>query len=370
MAARAFLLSLPLILLLAIEAAYRFGAWEAAAAPGSHSGQAIAMKRLWIGHEHPIDVVTLGSSRAVYGLDHAMLAGEARRHGRVHATFALAGSHWMSVRGISRWLETHRPEVKRRVIALSIADFQFAGNGPYELAIVEPLRGWTDARWISRHVPFDLHDVATYGVYSSLMEYRGDMAQAIRNPRQRWHQLRADREFPAIKILEGAGDDRDLCAVDVSTLGRCVATALAPGAQSLREQCSAVRASRPVDRRLLVAGPGGGPHPAILDGRNMIVSELRETRWRGHTMVVLLPIHHTWLQEVVTEDLHQWVLSMLRPLVDEGTITLLDYTGHFDHDARSDCGAFFDLYHQNTASAKELTHTLIGQSASWLYDDP
>jgi hypothetical protein len=370
MTRRAFLLSLPLLILLAIEAAFRFGAWEWAATPESHSGQAIAMKRSWRGHEGAIDVVTLGSSRAVFGLDHAMLAEEARRHGRVHATFALGGSHWMSVQGISRWLERHRPEVKRRVIALSVADFQFPGNGSYELAIVEPLRGWTDARWISRHVAFDPHDVATYGVYSSLMQYRGDLAQAIRNPRQRWRQLRAERESPAVKLFEGPRDVRNVCAADTSTLERCMATALAPAAQSLHDQCSAARAARPADRRLLVAGPGGAPHPAILEGREMIVSELREARWRGHTLVVLMPTHHTWLREVMTEDLQEWVLSMLRPLVDEGSIALLDYTGRFDHDGRSDCGAFFDIYHQNSASAKELTHTLIDQSASWLYGDP
>lgn len=364
---RALFLLLPLLIVAALEAAYRAGAWEIAAAPKSHAGETIRMKALWAAYPEPIDVVTLGSSRAVYGLDHAALAAEAQRRGVRHASFALAGSHWMSVRGISRWIEAHRPEVRKRWIALSIADFQFAGNGAYELGIVEPLRSWSDAAWIGEHVRFDSHDVATYGVYSSLMQYRGDMADAITHPTSRLRDLAASRRSPSTRLFDGPHDDTNACAVDTSTLERCMAAPETEATRMVRGQCRSAHASRLGERNLLAAGPGGSAHPDLVAARDMIVRELRRPRWRGNTVVILLPTHALWERELTVQGLHGWVEAMLRPLAEEGSIELLDYTQRFDRDGRSDCTAYLDLYHQNHASAALLTRELLDAAGDRLY---
>lgn len=362
---RAFLLSLPLFLLLALEAAWRLGAWETLAAPQSHSGQAISMKRQWRAQPGAIDVATLGSSRAVYGLDHAMLAEAARQRGQVHATFAMAGSHWMSIRGVSRWIEAHRPEVKRRVIALSVVDFQFAGNGAYELGIVEPLRRWNDWDWISQHVAFDSHDVATYGLYSSLLEYRGDMAEFFRDPRRRVRDVRSASKAPPTMMFAAPQDVRTMCDVGTNTLAACVASPAPETARHVHDQCRSLSAANP--NRQALTMDKGRPPASMLAGRDVIVSELRLPRWRGNTLVVLMPTTKIWADEMAPAGMREWVQGMLKPLVEEGSIELLDYTDYFNPGGTSDCKAFMDLYHQNSASAGALTRDILEKSGQRLY---
>ena len=352
------LLLLPLLLVLGVEVAYRLGAWERLAAPESHSGQAIAMKRQWLALEGKVDGVTLGSSRAVHGFDHAMLAKAARDRGQVHASFALAGSHWMTVRAVSRWLEENRPEVKRRIIGLSIVDYQWTGNGAYELGLVEPLRRWDDWRWMSDYVPFDSHDVATYGLYSSLLQYRSDMAAFLRHPQERVRDTRAARKEPRVFLSGMPEERRETCAVDTTSLAACAAAPLASGAtRFVQEQCRSLSATYPAGRPQAI--DVAHPHEGLRVARDHIAEELRRPRWRGNTVVVLMPTHSIWLKELSAEGLHEWVLASLRPLVEEGSIELLDYTDWLNPGGASDCHAFFDLYHQNTSSAQALTREIL-----------
>lgn len=350
---RVLLLLLPLVLLLGVEVAFRSGAWERMAAPESHSGQAIAMKRQWLAIEGPVDAVTLGSSRAVYGIDHAMLAKAAKDRGQSHASFALAGSHWMTVRAASRWLEANRPEVKRRIIALSIVDFQWTGNGAYELGLVEPLRRWDDWQWIAEYVPFDSHDVATYGVYSSLLEYRSDMADFLRHPQQRVRDVRAALREPRVSPFRAGEERRETCAVDMSSLAACVASPKG----MVQEQCRVMADRFPAGRPPAI--DPAHPHEGLRVARDHVVEELRRPRWRGNTVVVLMPTHSIWLKDLSAEGLRAWVLASLKPLVEEGSIELVDATDRFNPGGSSDCHAFFDLYHQNTSSAQVLTSEIL-----------
>jgi hypothetical protein len=357
---------MPLILVLLVEVAFRLGAWEGVAAPDSHAGQAIAMKRQWLALEEKVDVVTLGSSRAVHGLDPAMLVQAAKDRGQVHASFALAGSHWMTVRAVSRWLEANRPEVKRRIIALSIVDYQWTGNGSYELGLVEPLRRWDDWTWIRDYVPFDSHDVATYGAYSSLLAYRSDMADFLRHPRGRIRDVRAARKEPRVFLFSRPEERRETCAVDTTSLAACVAGPPAAGpVRFVQEQCRSLSGTRPDGRPQALDRVH--PHEGLRVARDHIVEELRRPRWRGNTVVVLMPTHSIWLKDLSAEGLHEWVLEVLRPLAEDGSIELLDYTDWLNPGGSSDCHAFFDLYHQNTASAQALTREMLERSGKAIY---
>ena len=95
---------LPLLAVLALEGVFRTDFWERFAAPGSHAGTSIRLKQAVAAEPRPIDFVTLGSSRAEYGLDHARIAALGARHGKVHANLSMPGSHWMSVMTVIQWL--------------------------------------------------------------------------------------------------------------------------------------------------------------------------------------------------------------------------------------------------------------------------
>ena len=90
---RSVRLLLPILLLAACEAAFRSGCWEPFAAPNSHAGTSVRVKRALAEFSGPIDFVTLGSSRAVYGLDHQLIAERAASHGYTHANLSMAGAH-------------------------------------------------------------------------------------------------------------------------------------------------------------------------------------------------------------------------------------------------------------------------------------
>ena len=120
---------LPLLLLLGVEMAFRFGVWEPLAARDSHSGTSIRAKQGLLAHTGQIDFITLGSSRAEYGLDHQLIHEHARERGIAHLNVSQPGSHWLSITTISAWVRKHHPELKGGVIGLSYLDFQYPFNG-------------------------------------------------------------------------------------------------------------------------------------------------------------------------------------------------------------------------------------------------
>lgn len=366
MVRRILLLATPLAVLAVFEALFALGAWEPVAAPMSHSGTTIAMKREWEAHSAPVDVVTLGSSRAVYGLDHRRLADAAHADGLAHASFAMAGSHWMTVRSVSRWLERRRPEVSRRLIALSVLDFQFAGNGPYELAIVEPVRSRADAAWLTDHVAFSRADVATYGIYSSLFQYREDVQSLARGAGFRVRELSWSRSSRPPMLFDGPRETDDICATDTSRLAACARPTRdgAPVAERrVAEQCRGLLpAARPVQ-------PAASAAPLAMDGsaRAVILAELGQARWRGRTTVLLLPTHGVWLREIAPAGLRERVLAELAPLVAAGTIELLDYTDFLGAGPARECDGYWDLYHQNARSATALTEAVVADLRRGLY---
>src|SRR5215216_3985936 len=107
----------PLLLLLLVEGLFQAGAWEYLARPDSHPGQSVQLKRALADPAYAhIDFITLGSSRPVYGIDHEALADLAKKYAAVHADLSMPGSHWMTIRILTRWLSRQHPEIHGGVI--------------------------------------------------------------------------------------------------------------------------------------------------------------------------------------------------------------------------------------------------------------
>jgi len=366
------LLLAPLLLLLGVEALFRAGAWEPFARPDSHAGTSILRKRALASpaYRH-IDYVTLGSSRPEYGLDHEALAALAQRHDRVYANLSMPGSHWMTLDVLGDWLAREHAEIRGGIIALSIQDFLFAGNGAYELGIVYPFHRLVDVPGMARHVPFDRADLATWGLYSALFEYREDVRDALLHPRERRDSLAWWHARPAEELLRrNTHRDEDMCAFGLDALDACdkVESASGDRAAGLVRQCQELR-SGAKGRFDLTAMTRQQPLPEFLQRtRDLVRARLRSLRWSTPPIVVLMPTPRVWQDAVSPSGLHDWALEVLRPLAEDGSIHLIDATTALDTDGRTDCRLFFDFYHQNDAGRARLMETLLPQIAALLYD--
>ena len=369
-----FLLLAPIALVLLLEAAFEMGVWEPLALPASHAGTSVRLKRALTdpAFRH-IDYVTLGSSRPEYGIDHALLAGTAKQYGRVHADLTMPGSHWMTVGILSRWLQREHPEIQGGIIALSIQDLMYPGNGDYELGIVSPFRSVTDIPWIAEHVPFQRGDISTYGTYSALFGWREDIQDFVRHPLARMKSIawyKANRP-PADSLFGNPESKGDMCAFGVEALSACDKIDTSTDAQhdGLERQCQELRgyAAGRHDFRPLMQQK---PLPEFMQRtRDLVQAQLRAMRWPEPPLIVLMPMPRVWENDLLGAGLDAWALSILQPLADEGRIHLIDATRFFDADGPGECHMFFDFYHQNAAGRDRFTHWLLPQVVHFLYQD-
>ena len=72
-----------------------------------------------------------------------------------------------------------------------------------------------------------------------------------------------------------------------------------------------------------------------------------------------MPVPKVWRDQLLPKGAEDWVLSVLQPLADEGTIELHNFTRFFDSPDGAECGAFWDLYHQNAVGQQKLTAKLL-----------
>ncbi len=349
---------LPLLILLLMEGLFRSDFWERFAAPDSHAGTSIQIKQAIADEQRAIDFVTLGSSRAVYGLDHARIAADAARHGKVHANISMPGAHWLSVMAQIDWLRTQRPQLEGGIIALSIADMLHVGNGNYELAIVRPFQSvLSDHGGATER--FDWHDPASYGSMSALYQYRGDIRSALFNPWQRARQLRASARSGPQRLFDGPRQQADVCTMPWATVAVCAAHK--PGnadEATVVAQCASMAesAGKAGDWSALAGAEILAPiHQQTLDQRQ---AELRSIDWKRPPLVILLPITHHWSHELLPGGARAWAHRILDPLVADGSIQLLDYSDFFDVDGVTRCDVFWDIYHQNEKGMRELTDAL------------
>ena len=365
-------LSAPIALLLLLEALFAGGLWEPLAQPASHAGTSVRLKRALEDSALPrLDYVTLGSSRPEYGLDHALLAASAQAVGRVHGDLSMPGSHWTTIGIVSRWLQRHRPEVRGGIIALSVQDLQFANNGSYELGILQPFRRIDDTPWIAARIPVKRGDLESYAVWSALFGWRDDIREFVRSPGSRLARIEwyAAQRPPRRALFDGPTSTQSMCAFGLESLDACNRVDISgdPRRESLGRQCRELRslASHRLD---FDAGVADGSLPLVLlQSRDLVRAQLREVKWRVRPVVVLMPMPQVWQRDVLGPGQHQWALSVLQPLVDEGSIQLVDGTDFFSHDADGGCSAFFDFYHQNAIGRDRFTRWLLPQLKQKLY---
>ena len=363
----------PLLLLAGCEGLFRLGIWEAMVKPESHAGTSVRVKRaLDDASMRKLDFVTLGSSRPVYGIDHEALARMAEERGAVHANLSMPGSHWMTVDVLTDWLAQHRPALRGGVIATDLTTFMYPGNGAYELAIVAPFRGMADTATVTAHVPFRLDDLATWGGYSALYQYREDIQDYVRSPLERrkslswWH----DNLSVTDVLQHNAAETREMCEFGVDTVAACdrVDAASGAAADGLRHQCRELRAAlagRPDYAALMRQNP---LPPHLQQVRDNVRTRLRALNWQRAPVVVLMPLTGAW-KEASPLGLHEWALSVLQPLVDEGRIRLIDATDALAATPEAGCHDYFDFYHQNDSGRAALMQTLLPQLRTALYDD-
>lgn len=363
---------LPLLLVILIDLAFQLGAWEYIASPNSHAGMSITKKRALLDPAMThIDFVTLGSSRPVYGIDHALLASTAAAHGKVHANVSVAGMHWMSLGIITDWLASHHPEIQDGVIALSVQDFMGPGNGAYEIGIAFPFRRFDEIPWMSEHVAFDRQELGTYALYSGLFEYREDIRDLLQHPLQRKDSLIYFHALSATQVLQTNADETsNICRLQLHHIADCARAASmdTEAAEKLKGQCAilpkadAVRA----DWRPIISG-AQAPSAYLQKAHDLIQAQLRRIAWKTPPIIVLMPMHSIWLDDALPQATHEWALSVLKPLQDEGKIRVLDYTDLFNGPDGTDCTAFFDIYHNNVSGRERLMQHLLPELAQSMY---
>ena len=356
------------ILLLA-EILFRAGLWEPVAKPESFAGTGITLKRELQALARSVDFVSLGSSRAQSGVDHALFAAEAAKIGATHVNLTMRGTHWMTFGVMVDWLQREHPEVKSGLLVTSVPEFLSVGNGTYELGIVYPFARFDEIPWLATHVPFDRSDPATYGAYSALFQYRADIRELLAHPRNRWNDLHSERLRASKGLFDFEADPHNLCAVPTKTVAACAAfQASNDGDRWIANQCKGFGtppATR-LDLRQSLAGEVPLP-PELARAKELRSRQVRAIKWERRPIVVLLPVHRMLEDQFFPLGSHEWALAILKPLAEEGVIDLLDYTTLFDGTDDSDCRAFSDIYHQSTFGRAALMEKLLPEVQRRLY---
>jgi hypothetical protein len=353
---------IPLLLVACFDLLFQFGAWEPLASPESHAGMSISKKRALADPAFAhIDFVTLGSSRPVYGIDHEQFAAAAADRGYTYANLSVPGTHWMSLGVFIDWLTRHHPEIRGGVIALSVQDFLAPGNGTYELGITYPFRTLGEAGAMAQHVPFNWHDPATYGLYSGLFAYHEDVLDAVMHPQHRKELLHYFHALTPQNVLSGNADEKgNTCAAPVETLSDCAAIAAAGNAANtpIPAQCKQLQGAAKGRYDLQPYLDGQPLALPLRQARDLIRAQLHAVAWPAPPVVILMPMPSVWQTDVMPSGAHEWALSVLAPLVADGTIRLLDYTDIFKQ-RDTECAAFFDLYHTNVTGRARLMQQLL-----------
>lgn len=362
-------LTLPLLILLALELAFRAGAWERMTPQNSHAGKAARVTRglqTWPGN---IDFVTIGDSRAKYGFDHQLIADTATRHGQTHASLAIPGAHFLVETLILKWLGSEHPELQGGVFATSIPALLSTHNGDYELATAQPFSKTFKREEILLN-RFESEKVATWGAVSSLYQYREDIQDFLKYPVSRLQSMLTEEFSSESQLFDSSTIAADVCEMDISSLASCISYS-GDDTHYLRvvDQCkrylSRVKTARYRDR--YVRDPLSPTQQTIFEARQ---AQFESIRWPIPPVVVLMPVSLLWFQEMAPEGAEEWAHSILDPLVEEGKIHLLDYSHFFDTESGSRCETYSDPMHQSRLGVEELTADLLPKLQQWLYSSP
>ncbi|MBC7625172.1 MAG: hypothetical protein H7232_17535 [Aeromicrobium sp.] len=377
-------LTIIVMMLVACEFAFRYGVWDKLAKPGSYAGTVVMIKNAVesLGPDK-VDFLTIGDSIVGSGLNHQEVATTAQKYGLTHVHVGTGGMHWMSTDFMIRWVKQQSPRLQNAVIATNVNNFRFAGNGEYELAISAPIaRPWNSERMLNS-VEFKKENIRTYGVYSALFQYRDDIRDLVESPVKRVRDIRWTRRYaPNEKIIfDPIAVSRNICRVPLASIQACADTK-SPNPEDINvvTQCrnDAPRAAKQAEQKLdyrTWVDPTSWPHLNRL--KPLRQQQLRDLPLKRPIMVVLMPVPKLTRESIQPIGIHEWTLSVLNPLVEEGTIELHDYTKLFDDGGESggaggpnggiDCTAFHDLSHLNSVGQSRLTAKLLPILEDHLY---
>ena len=359
-----------LLVMLAVDLVFQLGGYNRFASRDSHSGTTLrTLSALNLRGRDQIDTVTIGSSVAVYGLDHARIAQAAAAQGHQHASLALPGSALLTFRQWAKWLPKNATKVRGGLMVLAPGDFQSLGNGSYELAIVAPIKSLGDGLWWQEHVPFDRANLETYGIFSGLALFRNDLQQLIANPLKRRGELRWWREHlrQSDYLSTQTAFDGNLCGIDLSSSDACLAAnkpKMMPEAefQAVLQTCQTLKAQ--------ASNVPDWTNPANVPAETRRVQSLRrelisELGWQDHAVVLVLPMHPLW-ESTRVKGAAALMAEIYQPLVATGSVRFLNYQNIFEEAGVPPCEAFHDMYHLNRFGQKIVTDKLLPELA-WLY---
>lgn len=333
------------------------------AEPTSRIGATVKLKKALSQEAKPFQIVTLGNSRAEYGLNFDLIQTMANRHGQQHARATLRGANWLTWVTLADWLRQNYPATENAIIAVSIGDLLWAHNGSFEIRMVEPFR---TGLWPTREARliFDRNDSDSYAIWSSLLAYRGDLADYALDPVTR-HMVVA-RETMPVPTAAVPATVPNLCHLPIDHIASCAA--FAPKTLMDVEIVGECQRTLPAlsDRQDWLP-PTDYQHAAERES----VMRLRQQQIQGmpfkKPVVVLMPVLKVWRQEVFPQGHEAWVRGVFEPLVAQGRISLIDATAYFDDAAGGECGAFIDLYHQTPDAARAMTTELLPVIEAALY---
>jgi len=200
-------LILPLLILLALEFAFRAGVWDGLTSKNSNAGKAVRVTRGLSNWPEKIDFVTIGDSRAKRGLDHQWIAETAGSFGYTHVKLTIPGSHLLVESLLIEWLRSEHSDLQGGIIATSVSSLLYPQSGDYELAMAQPL----SKIFHREHILLERFNPArpsTWGAVSSLYSYREDIQDFVKAHKMRLEELKK----------ENYSDKQQLFSSDPATL--------------------------------------------------------------------------------------------------------------------------------------------------------
>lgn len=346
----------PLLLVACFELFFRLGGYDSFVRQDSHAGRSILVKRALedLGHDR-VSYVTIGDSRADLGINHRKVLDHASQVGETHINLAMPGSHQVTFGVLSDLLHKDLPNLKGAVFFMSAQHALYRFNGYYELGIVEPFRLSVDYGIVEKDIPFDIHEVKTYGVVSSFFQYKEDVRELILLPWRRVGSIFAKRQWSDVLAAENT-DDFNICAIKTETPESClesVGRSLKGASSDLAEDLNRVKTTCAQSSQN-VPLPDGAQAAQLTE---VVGSLLRSFSFEKKPIVVLVPEHSYLNRYRYSEGTHQWVLSILKPMADNNEIILLDYADRFS--GPDECSYFRDLMHLNSAGMAIFTDELL-----------
>ncbi len=350
-----------LVLILAIlgfEGLVRLGFYEPLVNPQSHSGTTISLKKALkaFGKEN-VDVITLGDSRAVQGLNNRRIFEASADFGLNHIRMSMPGSHFLTFKTLAAFGTQELPELRGIVLALSPANFGQLGLGPYELAVVLPLRNKTSIGEMLHHVPFNLSDLRTYTSIFSLAGYREDIKELVSGPGLRLDALWKRDKFSPEKFLTFNGEQTtDICAVATDDPPACLDELERVSADTPPKAWSALHTLCKAALRKPEEHAPGEVEEALAGEWTAFLEKLAR---KVRVMVVLLPDHSLYKEHLYSPNALYVANKVLGELDRKGVIDLVDLNGLIEQQDEQECSYFMDARHLNNQGKQVLTQAVL-----------